>query len=103
MTVVTVFRSRLRDGVDAAYAEVAGHMSWLVRTMEGFVDERLYVATDGERVTVVRFRDAACQRAWAHHPDHLAAQDRGRDELYAWYDISVSEETYARTFRAVSE
>lgn len=100
MTVVTVFRSRLRPGVDATYGEVAAEMSRQVRLMDGFIDESFFLADDGERVTIVRFRDAAAQRTWAEHPDHLAAQRRGRDEFYEFYDISVSDETYAKVFRA---
>ncbi|HUY16392.1 MAG TPA: antibiotic biosynthesis monooxygenase [Acidimicrobiales bacterium] len=98
MTIVTVFRSRLRPGVDAAYSDVADEMRRLVRLMDGFVDESFYMSSDGERVTIVRFRDSETQRAWAELPEHLAAQRRGRDEFYSWYDISVSEETYQRTF-----
>lgn len=98
MTIVTVFRSRLRPGVDAAYGDVADEMRRLVRLMDGFVDESFYMSSDGERVTIVRFRDSETQRAWAELPEHLAAQRRGRDEFYSWYDISVCEETYRRTF-----
>jgi heme-degrading monooxygenase HmoA len=97
---VTVFRSRLREGAQAPYAEVAAQMSRLVRTMDGFIDEQFYLSPDGERVTIVRFRDAASQRAWAQHPEHLAVQQRGRREFYAWYDISVGDETYVRVFTA---
>lgn len=103
MTVITVFRSRLRRGVDAAYGEVAAQMSRLVREMPGFVDERFFSSEDGERVTLVRFRDADAQRAWAQHPEHLAAQRRGRTEFYEYYDITVSEETYAHVFHATDE
>ncbi|HUV57934.1 MAG TPA: antibiotic biosynthesis monooxygenase [Acidimicrobiales bacterium] len=98
MTIVTVFRSRLRPGVDEEYQRVAGEMSRLVRTMGGFIDERFYVSPDGERVTIVRFADHDSQRTWASEPAHVAAQRRGREEFYAWYDISVAEQTYARTF-----
>ena len=100
MTVITVFRSRLRRGVDAAYGEVAAHMSRLVREMPGFVDEKFFSSEDGERVTLVRFRDRDAQLAWAEQPDHLAAQRRGRAEFYEYYDISVCEETYANIFHA---
>ena len=96
--MVTVFRSRLRDGVDEAYAEVADEMSRIVRGLDGFIDEKFYLSPDGERVTIVRFRDAASQSEWARHPEHLVAQCRGLDEFYAWYDISVSNETYVRSF-----
>ena len=97
-SVVTVFRSRLRPGVEDAYGRVASEMSALVRTMPGFVDEKFYVAPDGERVTIVRFTDAGALGAWARQRDHLAAQERGRREFYAWYDISVGAADYARTF-----
>lgn len=98
MTIVTVFRSRLRRGVETAYLEVADEMSRIVHSMDGFIDEKFYVSADGERVTVVRFADRQSQRAWAEQPDHLAAQSRGRTEFYSWYDISVSEETYGHRF-----
>lgn len=100
MTIVTVFRSRLRPGVDEAYGKVADEMSGVVQAMDGFIDQKFYVSTDNERVTIVRFRDIESQRAWAELPEHVAAQRRGRDEFYSWYDISVSEETSQRSFVA---
>jgi heme-degrading monooxygenase HmoA len=98
MTIITVFRSRLRGGVEREYQPLAGVMSVVASSMEGFIDQKHYVAPDGERVTVVRFMDFESQRRWAKHPDHLEAQQRGRDEFYSWYDISVSEESYSHTF-----
>jgi heme-degrading monooxygenase HmoA len=86
--------------MDEAYSEVAARMSQLVETMDGFIDQKFFVAPDGERVTLVRFADAAAQRAWAVHPDHVTAQRRGREEFYEYYDISVSDETYSRTYAA---
>ncbi len=98
MPIVTVFRSRLRPGVEDAYRGLADQMSELARAMDGFVDEKLFVADDGERVTIVRFADWASHRAWASHPEHRRAQQRGRDEFYAYYDISISEETEHRRY-----
>jgi heme-degrading monooxygenase HmoA len=92
MVVVTVFRSRLRPGVESAYKEVAAEMSRLVQLTEGFIDEKFYESPDGERVTIARFADLASEQAWATNPEHLAAQRRGRDEFYSWYDIAITEE-----------
>jgi heme-degrading monooxygenase HmoA len=92
MVVVTVFRSRLRPGVESAYKEVAAEMSRLVQLTDGFIDEKFYESPDGERVTIARFADLASEQAWATNPEHLAAQRRGRDEFYSWYDIAVTEE-----------
>ena len=98
MRIVTVFRSRLRHGVDDEYAAVASQMSELARQMSGFVDEAFYESADGERVTIVRFVDWASHRAWAEHVEHRLAQRRGREEFYSWYDISVCEESYGHRF-----
>ena len=95
---MTVFRSRPRQGVQSAYEPVSIEMGCIAASMEGFIDQKSYLAPDGERVTLVRFRDRDSQRTWAQHPDHLAAQSRGREEFYSWYDISVSEEKYGRTY-----
>jgi len=66
--------------------------------MDGFNDEKFFLAPDGERVTVVRFADRTSQRSWAEQPDHVKAQQRGRNEFYSWYDISVSEESHHHVF-----
>lgn len=81
MTVITVFRRRLRHGVDDAYDELSRETGRLERDMPGFVDESAYRGDDGERVNIVRFCDAATQRAWARHPDHAAVQARGRADV----------------------
>lgn len=98
MTIVTVFRSRLLPGVEEEFQRVAGEMSRIAHSMDGFLDERFYTSSDGERLTVVRFADRETHRAWAEHPVHMQVQLRGRSEFYSWYDNSVSEETYHRTY-----
>jgi len=100
VAIVTVFRSRLRPGTDEAYVVVANDMSRLAHAMDGFIDEKFYIAPDGERVTIVRFADMATQRSWATHPDHLDAQRRGREEFYSWFHITVAQEEYSRSFVA---
>jgi len=98
MGVVTVFRSRLRAGVEAEYERVAEEMERVVASMDGFIDQKFYVASDGERVTIVRFRDWDSQRRWAELPSHREAQRRGREEFYSWYDIRVCEERSGHEF-----
>ena len=100
MIIVTVFRSRLRPGIDDEYQKVSRQMSDIVHRMDGFLDEKFFTSSDGERMTVVRFADRKSHRAWAEQPDHVEAQRRGRDEFYSCYDISVSEETYGHRFES---
>ena len=87
--VITVFRSRLREDGATAYAEHAERISELARTMPGYIEHKVFVAEDGERVTIVTFADQAAHDAWRTHPDHRAAQKAGRDGYYAEYSIAV--------------
>ena len=95
--VVTVFRSRLRPDADA-YPDHAARISALARTMPGYVEHKVFVAEDGERVTLVTFADESSQAAWRDHPEHVVAQQQGRDEFYAAYSIQVCETRRVSTF-----
>ena len=96
--VVTVFRSRLAPGAEPEYHETADRMLALARAVPGFVEAKTFAADDGERVTVVTFDSWDAHRAWRLHPEHRAAQRRGRERFYAWYAIAVCELVAERTF-----
>ena len=89
--IITVFRSRLRDEAREEYMALAPRMSELARGMPGYVSHKVFVAEDGERVTVVEFEDLESQRAWATQVDHVAAKKRGRQAFYGEYSIQVCE------------
>jgi heme-degrading monooxygenase HmoA len=89
MTVVMVFRSRLRPEARAAYDELAPRLSELARSMPGYISHKVFTAEDGERVTIVEFADMESQKAWGQHAEHAAAQKRGRAEFYSEYDLKV--------------
>ena len=87
--VITVFRSRLREDGAEAYSEHAQRMSELARTMPGYVEHKLFLAEDGERLTLVTFADAESHEGWRTHPEHRAAQKDGRAGYYREYSIAV--------------
>ena len=87
-TIVTVFRSRLRDELDG-YEETAIDMFLKASSMPGFIDFKQFTADDGERVAIVQFDSLEPQKERRNHPDHRVAQRRGREEWYAEYRIQV--------------
>lgn len=87
--VLTIFRSRLKAGAEEEYRQWAERISRLAATMPGYAAHKIFVAEDGERVTLVEFADEETQRAWARHPEHVAAQKKGREDFYAEYRITV--------------
>lgn len=89
-TVVTIFRSRLKPGIDEEYGELADEISALAREQPGYVDHKTFVAEDGERVTIATFADEASQRAWREHPRHREAQRLGRERFYETYSLQVA-------------
>ena len=101
--VVTVFRSRLRDGVGREggdYADLSRELQEAARAMPGFVDFKTFVAEDGERVSLVTFASAAAHDAWRDDPRHRRAQRRGRREFYAEYSIQVGPSTHTHEWSA---
>ncbi len=87
--ILTVFRSRLKPEALEEYGVWAKRMSELAQTMPGYISHKVYTAEDGERVTIVEFESAEQQRAWATHPEHLAAMKKGRASFYADYRMQI--------------
>lgn len=83
--IVTVFRSRLREGVREEYVALANRMNELARTIPGYVSHKDFYANDGERVAVVE----EGQRAWQTNPEHRTAQKQACEKYYTEYHIQV--------------
>jgi len=97
--VVTVFRSRLRPEHAAEFFALAAQLGEEASGMPGFVSRKVFVAEDGERVTIVEFESKDTHSAWAAHPAHRAAQRLGREKFYSEYSISVCEVMRTHAFR----
>jgi maleylpyruvate isomerase len=95
---VTIFRSRLRQEAVQSYGSVAERIAEVARAMPGFVEIKTFTADDGERVSLVTFASAEEHEAWRVHPEHRAAQRRGREEFYQDYLIQVCQVTSERSF-----
>ncbi|HYL75638.1 MAG TPA: antibiotic biosynthesis monooxygenase [Bryobacteraceae bacterium] len=87
--IVVLFRSRLVADVGEDYAQWLAEMKALVHENPGFIDIKAFLADDGERLSVVRFRDEESLRAWATNPRHLEAQRLGRLKWYESYTVEV--------------
>src|SRR5262245_56553913 len=89
--LVILFRSRLTEAAGADYARMDEELEAIARAAPGSVERRSYAAEEGERLTVVRWRDAETLRAWREHPRHREAQRTGRARWYREYHIEVAE------------
>jgi len=87
--VITVFRARVKPELQKEYAEWVARMRELAATMPGFISHKGFYADDGERVSIIEFESEEAQRAWRTHPEHIAAQRKGRKDFYQEYRIQV--------------
>lgn len=87
--ILTVFRSRLNEVFSAEYDHHVQTTSVLAEKMPGFLGHKMFVAPDGERVTLVEFDSAENQRAWSLSPEHRAAAIAGRRGFYSQYRIQI--------------
>ena len=97
--VLISFRSRLTPQAGADYDAMAAELEARVRDQPGYVAHKAYLADDGERLTLVWFRDQESLRNWKMLPRHAEAQHRGRERWYEFYEMDVAEVIRTSRFR----
>jgi heme-degrading monooxygenase HmoA len=58
-------------------------MQAIVTTMPGFISVKMFTAEDGEVLALAEFASLDSLTAWKEHPEHVVAQQRGREEFFA--------------------
>ena len=90
--LVILFRSKLTDSAATdGYPEMAEEMETLARGMPGFVDVKAFKADDGERLTIVWWKDEETLKGWREQVRHRMAQRLGREKWYEHYTIEVAQ------------
>ena len=90
--LVILFRSKLTASAAAdGYPEMAEEMETLARQMPGFVDVKAFKADDGERLTIVWWKDEETLQGWREQVRHRMAQRLGREKWYQYYKIEVAQ------------
>lgn len=89
--VVILFRSRLTAVAGADYASMDAELAESVKNKPGFIEAKSFAAADGERLTVVWWRDRETLRLWREDQRHREAQTTGRKKWYQYYKMDVAE------------
>jgi heme-degrading monooxygenase HmoA len=89
--IVVLFFSKLTEQAGDEYVATDQRLMEKARTAPGFVDVKSFSAADGERLTIVWWKDLETLRAWREDPEHRAAQAKGRALWYRYYDMEVAE------------
>src|SRR5260370_35656833 len=89
--LIILFRSKLTDQAGEDYQAMNKEMESLVRQNPGFIDVKSYESEDGERLTVVWWRDEESLRQWRELMRHREAQQTGRAKWYEYYKMKVAD------------
>ncbi len=95
---VILFRSKLTGQAGEDYQAMNDELAALVRVNPGFVDVKSYTAQDGERLTLVWWRDEKSLADWRNLMRHREAQNLGRQKWYQYYKIDVASITRSKSF-----
>lgn len=85
---VVIFRARVRE-LDDEYARVAERMRELAIAEFGCLEFHA-VAEGNEEVALSYWPDEDSIRRWRNHPEHLLAQQAGRERWYESYSVQVA-------------
>ena len=88
--LVILFRAKNTPEAGADYESMGAAMFDHAQNQPGFVDYKEYRAEDGEKLTVVRWKDEATLEQWRNDPKHRAAKKLGRERWYESYHIEVA-------------
>ncbi|MFM2318282.1 MAG: hypothetical protein RLZZ215_903 [Pseudomonadota bacterium] len=86
---VVIFRATVRE-LDAEYATTAQRMRELALNEFGCLE--FHAVTEGQHeVALSYWPDEASIRAWKNHPEHVLAQQTGKNRWYETYSVQVAE------------
>lgn len=88
--VIAIFRFQVKPQADLEELNSLNQQLYaIVSQMPGFISVKDFMAEDGEAVAIAEFESLESLDAWKHHPEHVRAQQRGREGIFAKYRIQV--------------
>jgi heme-degrading monooxygenase HmoA len=90
---VVIFEVVIKEGKQQEYLDIAATLRPILEKIDGFISvERFQSLNTPEKLLSVSFwRDATALTEWREQHAHLKAQEKGRDELFDSFCITVAE------------
>jgi heme-degrading monooxygenase HmoA len=101
--IVVLFRSQLASRAGEDYRSLLEEMGSYVQSQPGFIAQKSFTAEDGERLTVVWWKDKTTLDQWRRNQRHVVAKTLGRQKWYAHYKMEVAEVFHTSTFESQDE
>ena len=87
-----IFRSLRRQDDDDLYAQWSERMSTAVTEIDGYSSHVSFRdPSTREGITIAYFENEEAIRHWREFPEHLKAQQLGRETFYLNYTVQIAE------------
>jgi heme-degrading monooxygenase HmoA len=88
---VVVFKIRTRPDIDTEeYDRAFDHMLELVAEFPGFIEIESFQGEDGTELALAKFESPDAIAEWRDHPEHVLTRQRGREEFFEAYEITIA-------------
>lgn len=90
--IIVVFEVTPRPGQGDRYFDLAAHLRPDLEKIDGFISIERFesLAQEGKYLSFSVWRDEEAVAAWRRHAGHQAAQQQGKDAIFAHYRIRVA-------------
>lgn len=91
--IAVIFEVEMKPGCAQEYFDLAAKLRPELEKIDGFVSVERFqsVTTQGKYLSVSFWRDERAVREWKAHVEHRAAQQRGKNDIFANYRIRVAD------------
>ncbi len=102
--IIAWFRTNLQPQANLeALGALHQKMHAIVSNMPGFISVKMFTAQDGEVLALAEFDSLESLTTWKEHPEHVLAQQRGREEFFAEYRTQVCSLIREAKFKAQTD
>ncbi len=90
--IAVIFEVEMRAEHAQEYFDLAARLRTELQKIDGFISVERFesLTTPGKYLSLSLWRDERAAAAWKTHAEHRAAQQRGKEEIFARYRIRVA-------------
>jgi heme-degrading monooxygenase HmoA len=91
--IAVIFEVEMKAGRAQEYFDLATRLRTELQKLDGFISVERFesLTTPGKYLSLSLWRDERAAAAWRVHAEHRAAQQRGKEEIFARYRIRVAQ------------
>ena len=91
--IAVIFEVEAKPGRAQEYFDLAARLRTELEKIDGFISVERFesLTTPGKYLSLSLWRDEHAAAVWKAHAEHRAAQQRGKQEIFARYRIRVAQ------------